>query len=253
MKVLILKEFRSNWRSFRYPAFLLVILFFALLDPPMIAYMDEILGYFATGVEIAFPEPTPADAFASYLSDASQIGLMVLIFVLMGSVAKEKETGVAGWMLSKPVSRWQFLGAKYLVHCLVIIFGILACSVLAYFYTMSLLGSIPIEQAVLGTLALIVFALLIASITFFFSTVLKSPLQAGGAAIFIFFVSGILNMLIANSAAADFYPNTLLANMLPLVNGTAELPDVAGPLAVTLALSLLLFLLSGLFFRKIEL
>ena len=253
MKVLILKEFRSNWRSFRYPAFLLVILFFALLDPPMIAYMDEILGYFAAGVEIAFPEPTPADAFASYLSDASQIGLMVLIFVLMGSVAKEKETGVAGWMLSKPVSRWQFLGAKFVVHCLIIIFGILACSVLAYFYTMSLLGAVPLDQAVLGTAALISFALLIASITFFFSTILKSPLQAGGAAIFIFFISGILNMLVSNSAAADFYPNTLLASILPLVNGTAGFSDIAGPLAVTLGLCLLLFIMAGLIFRKIEL
>jgi len=253
MKVLIFKEFRSNWRSFRYPAFLLVILFFALLDPPMIAHMDEIIGYFAAGMELNFPDPTPADAFASYLSDASQIGLMVLIFVLMGSVAKEKETGVAGWMLSKPVSRWQFLGAKYLVHCLVIILGILACSALAYLYTMSLLGTIPIDQAALGALALISFALLITSITFFFSTVLKSPLQAGGAAIVIFFISGILNMLVANSAAADFYPNTLLANILPLINGTAGLPDILGPLAVTLALSLLLFVLSGLIFRKIEL
>lgn len=253
MKVLILKEFRSNWRSFRYPAFLLVVLFFALLDPPMIAYMDQVIGYFAEGMEIGFPDPTPADAFASYLSDVSQIGLIVLIFVLMGSVAKEKETGVAGWMLSKPVSRWQFLAAKIIVHYAVITAGIFICSALAYLYTMSLLGKVPLNQALLGTAVLTVFILLIASLTFFFSTILKSPLQAGGATIFIFFISGILNLLIANSAAADFYPNTLLAKLMPLVNGTAGPADIAGPLAVALGLSLLLFSLSGIFFSKMEL
>ena len=109
MIVLILKELRSNWRSFRYPAFLLVVTFFAILDPLMLKYMNEILANFATGIEIIAPDPTPEDAFLSYLSDVSQIGILVLIFMAMGSVAREKETGVTGWLLSKPISRWKSL------------------------------------------------------------------------------------------------------------------------------------------------
>lgn len=253
MTILLLNEFRSNWRSFRYPAFLLVVLFFALLDPPMMTYMDEILGYFAEGMEIVIPEPTPEDVFASYLSDVSQIGILVLIFVIMGSVAREKLSGVAGWMLSKPIGRWQYLAAKLIVHYAVIIIGLLACSTLAYLYTMSLLGAVPLVEALWGTLALIAYIMLIATVTFTFSTILNSPLQAGGLTIGIFFLSGILNLFISNTAAADYYPNTLIGELMPLVNGTTGPADIVGPLTVTLGLCLLLAILAGARFARMEL
>ncbi len=253
MKVLLIKEFKWNWRSFRYPAFLLIVLFFALLDPLMMKYMNEIIGYFAEGLEITMPDPTPQDAFVSYLSDVAQIGLFVLIFMIMGSVAREKESGVTGWMLSKPISRWQYLAAKLIVHYAVITAGLLACSALAYLYTMSLLGAIPLADALLGTLALITYTLFIATITFALSTVLKSPLQAGGLSLGIFFLTGILNLFISKSALADFYPNTLLAQLKPIVDGTAGFTDIAGALSVTLALIAILIALSGTRFTRMEL
>lgn len=253
MKILLLQEFRSNWRSFRYPAFLLVVLFFALLDPPMMIYMDEILGYFAEGMEIVIQEPTPEDVFASYLSDVSQIGILVLIFVIMGSVAREKLSGVTGWMLSKPISRWQYLAAKLIVHYTVIIIGLLASSSITYLYTMSLLGKVSLVEALWCTIALISYIMLIATLTFTFSTILNSPLQAGGLAIVVFFLSGILNLFISNTAVADYYPNTLIGQIVPLVKGAAVPADIAGALAVTLGLCLLLAILTGIRFARMEL
>ncbi len=253
MKVLVLKEFRSNWRSFRYPAFLLVVLFFALLDPPMTRYMDEIMGYFAEGLEMVLPEPTAEDAFISYLSDVSQIGIMVLIFVVMGSVAREKSNGVTGWMLSKPIGRWHYLAAKLIVHYAVIIVGLTVCSAFAYLYTMSLLGAIPLAAAVWGTLALTAYIILMATVTFTFSTILNSPLQAGGFTVLIFFLSGILNIFISNTSAANYYPNTLLGQLGPLVNGTSGPADIFGALAVTLGLCILLAVITGVRFSRMEL
>jgi ABC-2 type transport system permease protein len=252
MKILLEKELKANWRSFRYPAFLLVILFFALLDPLMLKYMNEILGYFATGIEIIMPEPTPQDAYFSYLSDVSQIGIFVLIFAIMGSVAREKETGVTGWLLSKPVSRWQYLFAKLVILYSLVITGIFACSTLAYLYTTSLIGQPPLTESVLATLNLVVFSLLIATLTFALSTLLKSPLQAGGITLLIFFVSGMINLLVANSAAANYYPNTLLNQMKPLLEGSATAADSAGPLAISAILITLLVIISGFRFSRME-
>jgi ABC-2 type transport system permease protein len=253
MKVLMFKELRANWRSFRYPAFLLVVLFFAILDPLMMKYMDQLIGYFATGIEMVIPEPTPGDAFSSYLSDVSQIGILVMIFMVMGTVAREKETGVTGWMLSKPVSRWQYLTAKLLVLYSFIISSLFACSAIAYLYTVSLIGQAPLGKAMLATICLLVFTLFIATITFTLSTLLNSPLQAGGLTLFCFFLSGILNLIIANSDAAKFYPNTLLAQMKPLLNDSAGAADLAWPIAVTIMLTILLFLLAGNCFSRMEL
>ncbi len=253
MTVLILKELRSNWRSFRYPAFLLVVTFFAILDPLMLKYMNEILANFATGIEIIAPDPTPEDAYFSYLSDVSQIGILVLIFMAMGSVAREKETGVTGWLLSKPISRWSYLLAKLAVLYGFIVAGLFASSTLAYLYTMSLIGKAPLGEAILATICLTVFTLFIATIVFTLSTLLKSPLQAGGLTLLIFFLSGIVNMLISGSAAAKYYPNTLLSQMKPLLDGTAVSADLAWPLTVTLLLIFLMVALAGSLFSRMEL
>jgi ABC-2 type transport system permease protein len=253
MKVLMFKELRANWRSFRYPAFLLVVLSFAIIDPLMMKYMDELIGYFATGIEMVIPDPTPGDAFFSYLSDVSQIGILVMIFMVMGTVAREKETGVTGWLLSKPISRWQYLAAKLLVLYAFIISSLIACSAIAYLYTASLIGQAPLGKAILATVCLLVFTLFFATITFTLSTLLNSPLQAGGLTLLCFFLSGILNLVIANSSAAKFYPNTLLAQMKPLLDNTAGAADLVWPITVTILLTILLFLLAGNRFSRMEL
>jgi ABC-2 type transport system permease protein len=253
MRALMINELRANWRSFRYPAFLLVVLFFAILDPLMMKYMDELIGYFATGIEMVIPDPTPQDAFLSYLSDVSQIGILVMIFMVMGIVAREKETGVTGWLISKPIGRWQYLSAKLLVLYGFIISSLLICSTVAYLYTASLIGQAPLDKAVLATICLLVFTLFIATITFTLSALLKSPLQAGGLALLYFFLSGILNMVIANSAAAKFYPNTLLSQMKPLLDDISGTAEIAWPIAVTIILTIALLLLAGNRFSRMEL
>lgn len=252
MIVLVLKELKSNWRSFRYPAFLLIVLFFAILDPLMLKYMNEIFDYFATGIEMVIPDPSSEESFLSYLSDVSQIGVIVLIFMTMGTVAREKETGVTGWLLSKPIGRWQYLAAKLLVLYAIIIAGLFACSAVAYLYTMSLIGQPPLGASILATTCLVIFTIYIATITFSLSTLLKTPLQAGGLTMLYFFLSGIANMLISNSAAANFYPNTLLSLMKPLLDKTATATDMIWPLIITIIFILLLVLLTGRRFSLME-
>lgn len=253
MKVMFEKEFKSNWRSFRYPSFLLILFFFALMDPLMLKYMNEILGYFATGIEIIMPEPTPEDAFFSFLSDVSQIGIFVLILVTMGTVAREKETSVTGWLLSKPISRWQYLLAKLLVIFGLVIAGLLVSSIVAFAYTASLIGQPPLEGALFAILSLTVFALFIATVNFTLSTLLKSPLQAGGLTMLLFFASGILNMVVGGSAVANYYPNTLIALMKPLLDGTETAASISGPVTVTLLIIVLLIVLAGNRFARMEL
>lgn len=252
MKTLLTKEFIWNWRSFRFPALLLVFLFFALMDPITTRYTNEIIAYFVE-FEMAFPEPTAGGALAAYLSSISQIGILVMIFVVMGIVAKEKETGVAAWVLSKPVGRWPYLLAKVINFYALLILGLSATSLIAYLYTWSLIGQVPFIDALWAFSSLIVYVLFIASLAFCLSTVMKTPLQAGGVSILIFFLSGAANILISRTGLARFYPNTLLGEMYTLVQGASSPSEVVLPMAVTLGLSLLLVYLAGIRFARMEL
>jgi len=69
----------------------------------------------------------------------------------------------------------------------------------------------------------------------------------------IFFLSGILNLLVSETGIRDFYPNTLLSEMALLACGQSTPGDAAIPLAVTLGLSAAILLLAGLRFQKMEL
>ena len=70
---------RLEWlrlvRTRRLVALLSVYAFFGLAGPLTARYLAEILGAIGTeGVQIQFPEPTPADGIAQFVSNASQIG-----------------------------------------------------------------------------------------------------------------------------------------------------------------------------------
>ena len=135
----------------------------------------------------------------------------------------------------------------------IIIAAIASSSAIAYLYTWSLLGRVDLVDALWATISFTVFALLYGTITFALSAVVKSPMQAGGLTVLIFFLSGILNLLVSETGIRDFYPNTLLSEMALLACGQSTPGDAAIPLAVTLGLSAAILLLAGLRFQKIEL
>jgi len=253
MRELILKEFRWNWRSFRYPALFLVLLFFALLAPPSNKYMREIIAMFAEGIDPSLlPEPSAVDSFIGYLGDISGIGILVLIFILMGSVAREKENGVSGWILSKPVSRWSYLNAKIMVHLVVVIMAVVLANTVGYLYTWSLLGQVPLAGAAWATVSLLIFMLLFAVITFAFSAVLKSPLQAGGVSVLVFFLSGILNMFVGELQIGRFYPNTLLAELPKLVTGASGPGEILPTILFSILIGIAVYILTGIKFMRME-
>jgi len=82
---------------------------------------------------------------------------------------------VAGWILSKPVSRWEYFTAKAVSLYAIIIAAVASSSAIAYLYTWSLLGRVDLVDALWATISFTVFALLYGTITFALSAVVKSP------------------------------------------------------------------------------
>ncbi|HHX78061.1 MAG TPA: hypothetical protein GX697_06935, partial [Firmicutes bacterium] len=87
MRLMLLREFREGWRSFRLPGIFLLALFFALLEPPTNKYMDVLLGMFAEGIVINVPPPSPEAAYLAFGNDLVSIVSIAAIIVTMGIVA----------------------------------------------------------------------------------------------------------------------------------------------------------------------
>ena len=113
----------------------------------------------------------------------------------MGLVATEKDRGTAAFILTKPVSRRAFLGAKLAALAAVLGGSTLVAVVAGWIYTALLFEPLPVVGwvwlAILVTLWLLAFA----TITFLGSAVTGSTLAAGGIGFVALLALGIVSAI----------------------------------------------------------
>ncbi|MDW7650718.1 MAG: ABC transporter permease subunit [Bacillota bacterium] len=250
MKLMLMREFREGWRSFRFPGVLLGAVFFALLAPPTQKYMDAILGMFAEGVEISMPPVSPESVLIGFAGDLTSMILIAAIVVTMGIVAREKHNGLTEWFLTRPVSRNAYLYAKvlYLIITTLVIVAVssLACAI----YTYTLIG--PLSAAgILYTIILITtYFLMPLIVTFTVSAVTGISGAAAGAGILFMFLMSTVGWVLSN-ADVSWLPTQLTEHLPQAVAGT---PPSSFWIAVALSWLFIAILtwLTGLNFSRKE-
>ena len=86
------------------------------------------------GLEGILPEPGIELALDEFVQNLSQFGVILAILVPMGAIVEEKGRGTAGIILSKPVSRAYFLGAKGIAYASVFLIGIVLAGLSGFYY-----------------------------------------------------------------------------------------------------------------------
>ncbi len=133
--VLLRKEVTEQWRTRRLPVVAVIFLLFGLASPVLAKYTPDIVKLAASSIVIHVPTPTIKDAVAQLIKNLSEIGVLTAILLAMGSVAGEKESGTAAFVLVKPVSRLAFLTAKFTGVAVTMAVAVLVCGLAAYLYT----------------------------------------------------------------------------------------------------------------------
>lgn len=249
---LVAKEFRQAWRAFRIPGFFLILMLFALTDPPVTKYMNQLISMFAKGIQIIAPPPTPQEAFLQFAQDAVQMGSLAAILMTMGSVAVEKANGVTGWMLTRPISRASYLGAKIIVLVVMIAAGVAASSAIAYLYTWSLLGMVDIRGALLVTAAVIAYILLLAAFTFAGSALLSSSAGAAGVGIGAMVVIALLRYPTQATRIAKYMPHSLTDKIPAAISMAPGAADVLYAVAAALVISAAVFWFAIARFKRLN-
>jgi ABC-2 type transport system permease protein len=219
---LLKKELRQTWRSFRLPAFYLTLLFLAVMDPLTTRYMGEIIGKFAQGITITVPPPSAEQAVGSFVGDIVEIGVLVIIAITMGSVAGERAAGVTTFVVTKPVSKRSYILAKLSVLGVGIALGITVSVLLAYLYTWSLIGPLPLSRVLLAAVSVGLYAHLIMVATFAASMVLPGTLAAGGAGLAAMILLGIAGAVLGKSTIGPYLPSSLMGNASLFLSGAVD-------------------------------
>jgi ABC-2 type transport system permease protein len=179
-RALVGKELLEAVRTFRLP---IVVGLFAVVgigSPLLARFTPEIVEALAGDMGIPVPTPTVEAAIDQLLKNLAQFGGLTAILLAMGRGATEKERGTAALLLTKPVGRAAFLGAKVAALGLVLGLATAVAAIGGWIYT-TILFEAP-SAGGFAALAVLVWLSLFAyaAITFVASTVTRSALAAAG-------------------------------------------------------------------------
>ncbi|MGE5333317.1 MAG: ABC transporter permease [Nitrososphaerota archaeon] len=250
--VFLRKELREMVRNNRLLVVATVFLILGIISPLTAKYTPELLKAIGTGqpgVQITFPTPTVADAIAQYLKNVAGTGIFVAILLPMGMVAREKERGTAAFVLTKPVSRAAFLGAKLVALLVLLSVGVLVAAIITYIYTAILFEPLSlggfIGCSVLVLLSLVAHGLL----TFLGSTLVSSQLAAVGIGLAAWVLISIIGI---SPAAAQYTPSGLMEPASALARGASP-EHLLLSVVANLILCVVVAAIAWLAFRRQEL
>ena len=243
--VMLRKELVEQWRTRRWVAAAAVLLFFGFLSPFSAKFLPDIMQTLGDtgGVVIEVPPPSVQDALLQYVKNISQFGVVLAVLLAMGVLAREKERGTAAMVLSKPVSRADFLLAKFAALSLVFGLCLVLASLACYYYTLALFDGTGEARFLEMNLLLGLFIEFYLAVTLLGSTVARSQVVAGGLGLGAVFVVAILGAL---PCVGDCMPTALLVWARALMAGAGEAAWGAaavslGGVAICLVAALLTF------------
>ncbi len=227
------KELLEQWRSYRMPIAVVVLVSLALVSPLSARFTPELMKLLPNGEEIAklIPPPTIMDAVTQHIKNTTQFALILAILMSMGAVAVEKDKGTAAMILVKPLPRWAFLLSKFVALALTLAVSILLAGLACYYYTLILFGPLPLMAWCALNVLLLLQVWLYVALTLLCSTLTRSQAAAGGLAFGLIALLAILGSL---PRVGDYLPARLTGWGMELVAGGSAQAWIA--LWVTLAL-----------------
>ena len=214
------KEIREQFKLYRLVIVAGVFLLFGLSSPLTLKYLPEIMKLAGDqNMIIQLPTPTATDSLSSYAGDIGQIGALVAVLIAMGCIANELKSGTAVMTLSKPITRSAFVSAKLLAMSLTLLISLTVASLVCFGYTIWLIQGAAVLPFVGLNLLLGLFLIFCLAVTMLFSSLYKSSLAAGGIALGVIIVQGIISTL---PVIGKYMPGKMLSWGVNLLSGTGS-------------------------------
>ncbi len=224
-------------RTRRLIAIVGVYLFFGFLGPLTARYISQILGALGTeGVRIEFPEPVPADGIDQFISNTTQIALLVVVMVAASALAFDARREMAVFLRTRVRGAGAIVIPAYVVTSLAALVGLTVGSLAAWYETSVLLGPLPPARMLAGIAFGAVFLAFAVAVVAFVAALVRGTLGAAGGAL-----AALLALALLSSAPrlARWLPTHLATAMGGLARGTpvtGYLPALAVTAVLTVGL-----------------
>ncbi len=228
---MIKKELKEQVKTYKFLIVAGVFMLFGLSTPLLFHYLPELLKLSGEDIDIELPTFTAAQVVGEYTSTLTQIGILVVILIGMGAIARERERGTAAMTLCKPVGRGTFIFGKLVGLSVTFLVSLALAGIACYGYTTFLFGEVNGSAFLALNLLLGLFFVVCLSITLFCSSLFKNQLAAGGVALVVLIGQALMSGI---PWIGSYTPGKLVSWGTELVSGTASSawPAVAASLGI---------------------
>ena len=244
------KELTELGRTRKFLIVAAVLVVFGLTSPLIARFTPDLLKSIPNmpaGLAGIIPAATLADAVGQYVKNMGQFGVLLALLLTMGSVAQEKERGTASMILTHPVSRLNFLLAKFTALGIMFAVTTAVAALCCWYYTLLLFEALPLgPYLALNGLILVVFLVYI-SVTLLCSTLVRTQGAAAGLAFAALVVVAGIGSL---PRIGDYFPGRLFGWGASLVLGTGDPAWLA--LGISAGIILAALAAAGLIFARQE-
>ncbi len=246
---LLKKEIMEYIKTPKGLILLILFLFFAITSPASAKFMNEIIAAVATDITISFPDPTLQDSWVQVFKNLNSICLIVYIIVMSATISQEKSKGSILLVLTKKVSRLQFLFSKFFVGSLVFTILLIISTIVSAWYTSLLFGAYMYEGLWISLLLFWFMGVFYTALAIFVSVIGKTPTTS---ALLGFFGYAVLQILNVSNEIAMLNPSGASSIVNGVIAQTIDMQEIWMPILSVVIFSALLFTLSQVIFRKQE-
>jgi ABC-2 type transport system permease protein len=196
-RAILEKEAVELWRTYRFAITCGLFAVLGIVVPVEERYLRGITNLFGTlDPELHIGKTGIADVVEAFIRVMWLFGPIAAILLTMGSIAGERRSGTAAFVLSKPVGRAAFVWAKFVAASLVLGLATGLASITTWLYTAILFGALPVVPWVQLWLLAWLASLVFAAITLAASASFASPAGAGAAGLTVFAAVGLASTVL---------------------------------------------------------
>jgi ABC-2 type transport system permease protein len=191
-----------------------VYLVIGLIEPVATRYASTLLAHVGNGAQVRLPKPTPAQALGSYVSEATLIGLIVLVSVAASAYGFDARPGLAAFFRTRVPGMWRLLAPRFTAYAAAGAAAYLVGTLAAWYETRLLIGSLPAGRLLAGFLCGAVYLVFAVAVTAFAASLTKTTVAAVGITLGILLA---LPLLAEVHAISNWVPSALIGAPADLV------------------------------------
>ena len=237
----------------------IIFLFIGISSPLIAKLMPEILKMAASDAETQevmdalaalMPPPNSIESYTQFFSNFNQIGLLAVIIVFAGIIANEKAKNTAAYILTKNISRTQFVLSKFASAVLFTFVSVILTAGVLKIYTDLLFGDklIDFKYFIIFFALLLLYLFFILAIILFSSIVSKNITSAMLISFLIFIV---FNIATAIPKIGKYMPPDI--NNLGVILQSVKVEDLTANIIITVLCSLTFIIGGIMLFNRQEL